>query len=606
MARQQLRANQLITTFGPGAMVDLPGNSVIVAGLDRWRYEPAQLQIADEPRLAAKIGRLVGKKSVTLRRPPPTTENMFVRGAVTPGVEAYVFPHWFIAQYVELSHQKQKRRRLVNRDELDKGKIKIDDKNRTVVPVRFVRACRRGHVGDVNWRGFVHRDTTNTCMMRIWMEERGTTGDLSDIWIVCDCGQIRCMREAAQEKALGVCNGTRPWLDDRDPVPCKEENRLLIRTASNAYFPQIMSVISIPDSLSKVEEIVLANWEETLINIQTIEQLTMFRQTIPMVASKLEGFTDAEVFAVMESVRQGTGVQALAKPVKEVEFEKLAAATASRAGDEPTGDFYTRLLDPTQWSDPLLDSVEKVVLVHKLREVVALVGFTRFEVSTADTTGELDLDVERAPISNDQNWFPVSENRGEGVFIQFNASKVMQWLEKPGVQERSRVLEESFDRWLKQHPSSGARFPGVQYIMLHSLSHLLISAISLECGYPLSSLRERIFSPVMGDAALKDSFGILIYTSSSGAEGTLGSLVHAARKIRKHLKRAIQTGTLCSNDPVCSSSVSNHDGSQKIAGSSCHGCLYISETSCERFNESLDRALVVPTIDCKDAAFFSI
>ena len=101
MARQQLRANQLITTFGPGAMVDLPGNSVIVAGLNRWKYDPAQLQLVEEPRLAAKLGRLVEKTSVALRRPPPTTENLFAHGAVTPGVEAFVFPHWFIAQYVE-------------------------------------------------------------------------------------------------------------------------------------------------------------------------------------------------------------------------------------------------------------------------------------------------------------------------------------------------------------------------------------------------------------------------------------------------------------------------------------------------------------------------
>jgi hypothetical protein len=606
MERQQLRANQLITTFGPGAMVDLPHSSVIVAGLDHWKYDPAQPQLVEEPRLALKVGRLVGKKTVTLRRPPPTTENLFARGAVTPGVEAYVFPHWFIAQYVELSPDKQKRRRLVYREELVNGRIRIDDKNRSVVPVRFVRACRRGHVGDVDWRRFAHNNADNTCMSRLWMEERGTTGDLSDIWIICECGAIRSLREAAPEKALGICNGTRPWLDDRDPEPCKEQNRLLIRTASNAYFPQVMSVISIPDSLSKVEEIVLANWDGYLNTIQSLEQLTMIRGMVPALQSLLQGFSDEEIFGVMELVRKGEGISALAKPVKEVEFEKLSAATNARAGDEPIGDFYTRLLDRSQWEDPLLESLDKVVLVHKLREVAALVGFTRFEVSSADTTGELDLEVKRAHISNDQSWFPVSENRGEGVFLQFNAGKIQEWLERPEVQERSRVLEDSFDRWLKHHPSSGAKFPGAPYIMIHSLSHLLICAISLECGYPLSSLRERIYAPVTGDAALKDCYGILIYTSSSGAEGTLGSLVHASRKIRRHMKKALQSGTLCSNDPVCSSTVSNHDASQKIAGSACHGCLFISETSCERFNESLDRALVVPTIDCKDAAFFSI
>ena len=586
--------------------MDLPESSVIVAGLDHWKYDPAQPQEVEEPRLAAKIGRLVKKKSVILKRPPPTSESMFITGNVTPGVEAYVFPHWFIAQYIELSGQNQKRRRLVSRVDLVNGKIRIDDKNRPVVPVRFVRACRFGHVGDINWRVFVHRNEENTCKMRIWMEERGTTGDLSDIWIICECGAIRCMREAAHDKELGQCNGSRPWLDDKDPKPCKEANRLLVRTASNAYFPQVMSVISIPDSLSKVEELVLGNWDGQFCNIETLDQLATIRTLVPDVGNKLQGFTSEEVFAVIELIRAGVEFAAISKPVKEVEFEKLSASTESRPGDEPTGDFYTRFLDPDQWRHALLDSVEKVVLVHKLREVMALVGFTRFEVSTPDTTGELDLKVERAPIANDQSWFPVAENRGEGVFIQFKTEKIQEWMERVEVQQRSKVLEESFERWLKQHPSSKAKFPGVAYIMMHSLSHMLISAISLECGYPLSSLRERIYAPVIGDAALKDCYGILIFTSSSGSEGTLGSLVHAAKKIRKHLLRAIQSGTLCANDPVCSSSLANHDASQKIAGSACHGCLYISETSCERFNEALDRALVVPTIDCKGAALFPI
>jgi len=32
----QIRQSQLITTFGPGAMMDLPNYSVLIAGLDYW------------------------------------------------------------------------------------------------------------------------------------------------------------------------------------------------------------------------------------------------------------------------------------------------------------------------------------------------------------------------------------------------------------------------------------------------------------------------------------------------------------------------------------------------------------------------------------------
>jgi hypothetical protein len=42
-----------------------------------------------------------------------------------------------------------------------------------------------------------------------------------------------------------------------------------------------------------------------------------------------------------------------------------------------------------------------------------------------------------------------------------------------------------------------------------------------------------------------------------------------------------------------------------MEGASCHGCLLISEPSCERMNVYLDRTLVVPTVENSAAAFFT-
>ena len=100
-----------------------------------------------------------------------------------------------------------------------------------------------------------------------------------------------------------------------------------------------------------------------------------------------------------------------------------------------------------------------------------------------------------------------------------------------------------------------------------------------------------------GKDEMKGCYGILIFTGSSDAQGTLGGLVHAARDIRRHLTRACQLGTLCSNDPVCSSHKPGHNSGEELSGAACHGCLYISETSCEQFNRYLDRSLVISTID---------
>ena len=46
----------------------------------------------------------------------------------------------------------------------------------------------------------------------------------------------------------------------------------------------------------------------------------------------------------------------------------------------------------------------------------------------------------------------------------------------------------------KDHDKSKRQFFGLPYILLHSLPHQVITAVSLECGYPASSIRERIYA----------------------------------------------------------------------------------------------------------------
>jgi len=129
----------------------------------------------------------------------------------------------------------------------------------------------------------------------------------------------------------------------------------------------------------------------------------------------------------------------------------------------------------------------------------------------------------------------------------------------------------------------------------------LITAVSLECGYPASSIRERIYTiPEVG-------YGVLLYTGTSDAEGTLGGLIEVGRRIHEHVRKALEMGELCSNDPVCAQhEPANLHERRFLHGAACHGCLLISETSCEHHNEFLDRALVVPTVDNLGVEFFKL
>ena len=81
--------------------------------------------------------------------------------------------------------------------------------------------------------------------------------------------------------------------------------------------------------------------------------------------------------------------------------------------------------------------------------------------------------------------------------------------------------------------------------------------------------------------------------------------MQVGRRIHESVRNALELGALCSNDPVCAQHTPASDQEQRfLHGSACHGCLLISETSCEQQNDFLDRALVVRTVEDSGAEFF--
>jgi hypothetical protein len=578
-------------------MLDMPDSSVIVGGLEGWKYEPGQqIPLIDEPRLVEKLGGILGIQGLTLRKPPAANEQGF---GFRPSVKCYRFPEWFIVQRTELTKKAYRKRRLVHLTALEKMRFTYEDgKKVDVVPMRFVRSCIRGHVDDIDWVAFVHKGEKN-CARNLWIEERGTSGDLSEIHISCDCGKSESLLAAlnAQVRTLGPCNGRRPWLGRYSSETCREPSRLLIRTASNAYFPQTVSVISIPDARSEVEDAVRALWSSYFTAVTAKGQIATFR-LIPRVAEVISNFSDDEIWETIQGVRSGHGETRF---IKDVEFDALTSSKEEIGNDVPGGTFYARALPSSIWAGSWMTNIKRIILVHRLREVMAQVGFTRFEPDVPDIHGELDLKVIRAAIALETTWLPACENRGEGIFLEFRSEALVHWSKKPAVVERARLLHDGFRIWAKEDSGKLERFPTIAYYMLHSFSHLLLNAIALECGYPASSLRERIYVSLPPNELRG---GILIYTGSSDAEGTLGGLVQTGREIARHVRVALEAGKLCTNDPVCAYHTPHKHDPQPLMGAACHGCLLISETSCEQRNVYLDRALVVGTVDNQGAEFF--
>ena len=252
--------------------------------------------------------------------------------------------------------------------------------------------------------------------------------------------------------------------------------------------------------------------------------------------------------------------------------------------------------------DPHIERwISSVVLLERLREVNALLGFTRVEAP--EETVDPD---ERPPMANicadAPTWVPAGRVHGEGIFIRFNEDVLQKWERRDSVRARDDKLILGHKGWRnarRLNPDEG--YPGARYVLLHTIAHLLIRELALECGYNAASIRERIYADAEGE---QPQAGVLVYTAAADSDGTLGGLVNLGKpeNFGRLFTQALSRARICSSDPLCAEHEPNKDRSLHAAA--CHACSFVSETSCERGNRYIDRALVVPTLEVADAALF--
>ena len=623
--RVTLRASQLITAFGPGAMVDLPTRSVIVGGLDLWHMrERGSWQPIHEPRavvvleaLLRATGRLDEGVALSLRTPPVDDEGgqgVGRFGGQPPGIEARIFPTWFVAREPDASGPRDpgapRRRRLVRWRDLDpKGRadfIDDDGKRRNVTPIRFVAGCKKGHLQDIDWSFAVHTGATERCGQPLWLEERGTSGDPRSTRIVCACGAALSLHDAQAPGRFGDCRGRRPWLRTDEPGGCSEKLRFLTRTATNGYFPQVLTVISLPAAEDELTRLVEQHMD-ALGWVECERDSAAARKSNPALRAALEGWDDAEILARIGQLRQ-VQHQAIDKAPKVAEFDLLASGLAEIGSDAPDAKLHARTLARGEWDGdrPRLAPIASAVAVHRLREVSCLYGFTRFEAAPTAIDGDLEeltIAVEGAALATELEWLPAIEQLGEGVFLRFDPAMLEAWLARPAVAARAAALERGWARWReRQAYADRVRFPRLGYYAIHGFSHALMNEIALECGYPATALKERLYAIVDE----QPRFGLLLYTASTGAQGTLGGLLAVLPRLGAIAERALDALALCSGDPICAEhDPDDHDDERSLSGAACHSCLLVAETSCEARNLYLDRALVSATISTPDAALFA-
>lgn len=603
----EVRPSQLLWSYGPGALIDLPNMSVVTLGLERWDTNRCHPIL--EARLLASVKKVLGGQVEGLYAPPfvdrdhidPHSAEAFI------GVPVRPFPRWlrcvkcgllstFDSGLFEIKGDKYRpeRSRFVHRGCTGSSKAGRA-KDADAVPARFLMACRGGHLDDFPWHWYVHRGPIS-CRGTLRFYEDGASLQTENLWVKCDsCGASRNMAQAfgkSGQENLPGCRGRHPHLDHFDEA-CTEDARTILLGATNGWFPLSLSVLAIPQSGSPVSQLVADGWTyfedaESEVEVAVVVKTLKKSALLP----GIEAFTAAEVWYAVEAHRAGS-TDVVQSDLKGPEWDVLTSS------NPPTD--YPHFLSSRVGSPVGFESlVERVLLLERLREVNALLGFTRVESPEEGVGAE---EVPKAPLSRSSpTWAVATEVHGEGVFLQFDRRALTVWAKRPAVESldaRLRAGHEGWRRKRKLDPSVG--YPGIRYVMLHTLAHLLIRELALECGYNASSIRERIYGDVEDE---RDQAGILIYTAAADSDGTLGGLVELGRpeSLGRLLSQALDRARVCSSDPLCAEHDPRRD--QSLHGSACHACSFVSETSCERGNRHLERALVVPTFEVADAAFF--
>jgi hypothetical protein len=593
----EARRSQLLTTYGAGSMIDLVDRSILVAGLDYWNYE-GERPVIQEPRLSARLVMKFRKAGRTLNptatfSPPPVCDDR--EPSEKAGLQVVEFPRWMVCQACRQLVQASSSLKIVD----GRYHHQCAPKQDVLVPVRFVVMCGNGHLEEFPWSAFVHEGSSCTSTALTMTEDAGA--ELFDVKVTClACNSSRTMDKAEPFVKLSPCRGSRPWLGRASDVAeaCTVEVTMKVRTSSSTYFGVAQSALSIPNAADRLESLVKKHLP-TLIEA-TREDLASLLKLVPPVKADLGRYSLDQVWGVLDAVKRGE--PAPTQPLKETEYAFVQDVPVERPGDAPTDEeraasFFARRLRPKRG---LPSGIDRVVLVRQLREVYAQVGFSRLAPIDAELDGDVKVDI--AQLGHMTDWLPAIENRGEGLWIQLDEERLSAWEKHAVVQRRSEALRAGWNREFGGRV--GPAFFGARYYLLHSLSHLLIQAIALECGYGASSLRERIYCSQPGSS--HPMAAILLVTTTPGSEGTLGGLVAQGRRVDVHLDRALNLARLCSNDPVCAGHAPNDEhGDHHLEGAACHGCLYLAEVSCERMNRMLDRALVVPVIDQpSELAFF--
>jgi len=581
-----LRPSQLTTTFGPGSIAQLEHDSVLVMGLDYWGDFEKFSKVLHHPYLE-----LVQKVDKFLM--PISVEKMQT-------IPCKSFPKWGVCS--KCSNLQR------HKDAPADGKrfFKCDNCGGELYPARFAITCDKGHLDEFPWVEWAHSEgeegqRCNNPNPKMKFYAKGFSAGLGDYVVHCDeCGLERsCSGATSYQGLTGIvdaCNGSRPWLGNTTEK-CETDQHVpspvygvQIRSSS-LYYPSTISALYIPEWLHPVQIKISENKDQLkgMLDMNTPDEIAE-KATLFSTLKQPEGkYSVDEIKNHIEKRFSGDNLLGRNPTELQIRDKEFFNLKDSDTADFDGGDLLD--INDVPLDDFLEPYVENLKQIKRITEIRVIRGFTRGNAPDPYSQEE-DKEIHFCEISKRKtDWLPAVENKGEGILFSLNEDKLREWENKPEIIRRCKPTIQAYHSWAENRNWKKHEELMPRYLLLHTLSHVLIRELAHLSGYNESSIRERIYRGEKYN-------GILLYTASPASDGSLGGLVRQGetRKFGKILLSAINKSKYCSRDPLCAEDnpIEKIEAPlhTRLNGSACYGCALLPETSCENINRLLDRQLL--------------
>lgn len=457
--------------------------------------------------------------------------------------------------------------------------------------IRFVRACPNGHLDDVDWFVTVHGGQPCNGNTFDWVEETGS--DLKNVRIRCKS----CPAEVSLQDIYyrtSKCSGNFP--EGKDPEDCDEKASVVLRSATSLRIPEVITSITIPPALRIHRVLSQKGIGEGLLNLASISDdpkgnllvnLRLISRNNPITIdpatiTEIERTDSTEIELAIKDLLVQKPRNKTGEEVKEEEFTAIREAAENGYPPHPSeGPMFEVDKNAVIKLNHSSGLCFRITPVKRLQVIMVQKGYRRPVRGPTFSDGTPIRLIETYYPKDDEKWYPGVRLLGEGIFLDL-------YEDNPALNDDRAKLW--FDRYNQFSGESEAYFFHPLFVWWHTLSHRIIRGLSLDSGYSSAAIRERIyFKPKMKNRRALG--GILLYTSQSGSDGSLGGLIALCNnnEFDRILKVAERNINACSNDPLCSEHLANNNGA------ACYACLLTSETSCEFHNTFLDRMLLAET-----------